>query len=235
MSRARAFPLFLAAALFGCARRPIVVLKPTADFSKIERVAVLGFDDFPRQRGSGALVSSIFEKRLLAAGYSVVERRRVDDLLSEQKLSVSGAVDPKLARKLGRVLGVDALILGSVTDFQKAVHEHYTVPVSDVRKEPIIKRVVRRKKVDDQWVETEEDQIIGHNTIRTTREETHTRTIQPVVGVAVRMVDVDTGEVLWVGSTSHTALATDEAAEDVATDILDSVKHTWPIMRGKKK
>ncbi len=221
--------------LAGCSHRATAVIKPGADFSKIDRIAVLGFDNYPRQKGSGSRASGFFEKRLLLAGYTVVERRRVDELLKEQRLSVSGAVDPKLARKIGVLLGVDALLLGSVTEFQKPATEHFTTPVENVRKEPVIRRVKKTKKVDDQTIEYEEDEISGYNTTRTTSEESRTRYIDAIVGVSARLVDVTSGEVLWIGSDPEPARAVDEAAEDAAEIILDAVKSTWPINRGKKK
>lgn len=231
--------LVLAAA---CARRPVIAIKPGADFSKIERVALLGFDDAARRRGSGNLVASVFEKQLLHAGYSIVERRRVDQVLSEQRLGASGAVEPRTARKLGKLLGVDAFVLGSVTEFRAAEREQTTLKVEDVRREPIIKRVKKRKKVSeggllgkDEWVEYEEDEIVGYNTIRSVRDVPQTRVEPAQVGVAARLVDVATGEVLWVGSTTETGFTTEEAAETAAQRILEAAKRTWPINQGAKK
>lgn len=238
-------PLFLlVAALFAaCAGRSVLAIKPGADFSRIDRVAVLRFDDYPRRRGSGDLVASVFEGQLLRAGYSLVERRRVERILDEQRLGSSGAVDPKTARKLGKILGVDAFLLGSVTEFQRAVREQFTTKVEDVRREPIVRRVKKRKRVSsgvppvtqDEWVEYEEDEIVGYNTIRSVRDVPQTRVEPAQVGVAARLVDVTTGEVLWVGSTTETGFSTEEAAQAAAERILEAARETWPINRGRTK
>ncbi|NPU83803.1 MAG: hypothetical protein HPY65_04880 [Syntrophaceae bacterium] len=45
----------------------------------------------------------------------VVERERLDALLSELKLQQSGLTDPASAVRLGRILGVQALLMGSYT------------------------------------------------------------------------------------------------------------------------
>src|SRR5258708_7571707 len=105
-------------AVFACSR-PIVAIKPGVDFTKINRVAILGFDDYPREPNSGEVVGSVFEQHLVSTGWSVVERRRVKELLAEQRLSATGAIDPKTAQKIGGILGVDALVMGAVTTFQK--------------------------------------------------------------------------------------------------------------------
>jgi TolB-like protein len=46
----------------------------------------------------------------------IVERRRLDMVLSELKFSMSELVDPAKARKLGAMLGVQGLVVGSVSD-----------------------------------------------------------------------------------------------------------------------
>jgi TolB-like protein len=46
----------------------------------------------------------------------LIERRRLDMVLNELKFSMSELVDPAKAKKLGQMLGVQGLVLGSVTD-----------------------------------------------------------------------------------------------------------------------
>src|SRR5208337_2085562 len=46
----------------------------------------------------------------------LIERRRLDMVLQELKFSMSELVDPTKARRLGQMLGVQGLVLGSVTD-----------------------------------------------------------------------------------------------------------------------
>lgn len=48
--------------------------------------------------------------------FDVVERQLLDKLLSEQKIEQTGAIDPATAKKVGRILGVDAIVTGSITD-----------------------------------------------------------------------------------------------------------------------
>jgi TolB-like protein len=46
----------------------------------------------------------------------LIERRRLDMVLNELKFSMSELVDPAKARRLGQMLGVQGLVVGSVTD-----------------------------------------------------------------------------------------------------------------------
>ena len=50
---------------------------------------------------------------------SVIERKALDKLLAEQNLSTSDRTDPLTAAKIGRVLGVDTVILGSITRYER--------------------------------------------------------------------------------------------------------------------
>ena len=49
--------------------------------------------------------------------YSVIERKAMDKILAEQNFSNSDRANPTSAAKLGKLLGVDAIIVGSVTQF----------------------------------------------------------------------------------------------------------------------
>lgn len=49
--------------------------------------------------------------------FQLVERDRLNTILSEQNLILSGVVDPSRAVDIGRLLGADALIFGTVTQF----------------------------------------------------------------------------------------------------------------------
>lgn len=71
------------------------------------------------ERGKvGRAVSDMLITELVKDGtFKVIERSQLEKVLSEQKLSISGIVDPSDVAKLGKVLGVSAVIVGSVTQF----------------------------------------------------------------------------------------------------------------------
>jgi len=66
----------------------------------------------------GKGISDILVDRLVNDGtYSVIERKALDKLLAEQNLSNSDRADPSSAAKIGKLLGVNAIIIGSITTF----------------------------------------------------------------------------------------------------------------------
>ncbi|MCU0533687.1 MAG: CsgG/HfaB family protein [Hydrococcus sp. Prado102] len=104
------------------AQTPEVQSQPT---QKI-RIAVLDFDYSSISnpswlsflQGGARGVSDILVNRLVQSGsYSVIERSQLEAILQEQNLGASGRVDASTAAEIGRILGVQAVIIGSITQF----------------------------------------------------------------------------------------------------------------------
>ena len=94
------------------------------------RVAVFDFDNAAATGGMvspfftmtgpnvGKTVAELMVNRLVQGGtYSVIERAALDKLLQEQNLSNTDRFDPATAARIGRILGVDAIIIGSITEY----------------------------------------------------------------------------------------------------------------------
>jgi curli biogenesis system outer membrane secretion channel CsgG len=102
----------------------------TATFAHAQkkRVAVLNFDYGTVQSGVQAIfgsnqdigkgIADLLVDRFVADGtYSVIERKAIDAILAEQNLSNSNRADSTSAAKIGKILGVDAIVIGSITQF----------------------------------------------------------------------------------------------------------------------
>jgi curli biogenesis system outer membrane secretion channel CsgG len=101
---------------------------PAPAAGRKKRVAVFDFDFATVQTASAAAfgqnidvgkgISDLLVKYLVQDGtYSVIERKALDKILAEQNFSNSDRANPASAAKLGKLLGVDAIIVGSVTQF----------------------------------------------------------------------------------------------------------------------
>src|ERR1051326_1361175 len=93
-----------------------------------KRVAIFDFDyatvhaDVAALFGSdvdvGKGIADLLVNRLVKdATYSVIERKPLDKILAEQNFSNSDRANPNSAAKIGKLLGVDAIIVGSITQF----------------------------------------------------------------------------------------------------------------------
>lgn len=65
------------------------------------------------------VVADNISLELMKLGFEVIERSSLDRVLGEQNLQMSGLTDPVTAAKVGKILGVDAIVLGNVTASQK--------------------------------------------------------------------------------------------------------------------
>ena len=66
----------------------------------------------------GKGISDLMVTNLVKDGsYSVIERKALDKIMAEQNFSNSDRANPNSAAKLGKLLGVDAIIVGSITTF----------------------------------------------------------------------------------------------------------------------
>ena len=92
------------------------------------RVAVLDFEYatvyrdvqliFGQNIDVGKGITDLLVTNLVKDGsYSVIERKALDKILAEQNFSNSNRADATSAAKIGKMLGVDAIIVGSVTQF----------------------------------------------------------------------------------------------------------------------
>ena len=71
------------------------------------------------QNGVGRELSDMLSNELMSTGvFKVVERRKLNSVLSEQDLGASGRVSKSSAAKMGKVTGAQFLITGSVSNFE---------------------------------------------------------------------------------------------------------------------
>ena len=103
-------------------------LIPSAAAQHKKRVAVLNFDYATVQSTVSAMfgtnvdvgkgISDLLVQQLVTDGkYSLIERNAIDKILNEQNFANSDRVDSSTAAKIGKILGVDAVIMGSITQF----------------------------------------------------------------------------------------------------------------------
>lgn len=86
-------------------------------------VAVMPFDgsvssEFRQMDVTRQLTNLVTDKLVNAADFLIVERDKISEVLGEQDFGASGRVDPSHAVEIGRLLGAQVLVFGSVTQFE---------------------------------------------------------------------------------------------------------------------
>jgi curli biogenesis system outer membrane secretion channel CsgG len=100
----------------------------TAGEPRKKRIAVLDFDYGTVHSNVAALfgsdvdvgrgITDLLVKYLVQDGtYSIIERKALDAVLAEQNFSNSNRANPTSAAQIGKLLGVDAIVVGSITQF----------------------------------------------------------------------------------------------------------------------
>ena len=193
-------------AFFMCLAMLLVADPASAQQKK--RVAILSFDDAAVEASAakavgtsqdvGGFLADVVVKELLKGStYTVVERRAIDQVLKEQNFSNSNRVDSKAAAAIGRLLGVDAIIMGSVTQF--GVEESAVALGSGP-----LGRVTRGVLGGGRRVNT-----------------------KATVGLTARMVDTKTGEILTAASGSGESSKASVAASGYATGDIDLTSRSF--------
>ncbi|MBZ5655569.1 MAG: curli production assembly protein CsgG [Acidobacteriia bacterium] len=93
-----------------------------------KRIAIMDFDYatvhagvagiFGQDVDIGKGIADLLVTGLVKDGsYSIIERKALDKILAEQNFSNSDRANPASAAKIGKLLGVDAILVGSITQF----------------------------------------------------------------------------------------------------------------------
>ena len=192
--------------LAACAT-PKVAFNPRADFSSVKRVAVLSFAGT-----KGDLAADLMTQSLIEHGADVIERQHLDAVMKEQSLTASSAFDPATAKQLGKLLGVDALFVGTVAE--STPQSSYIVSQSQNPRNTTITQVSGGNVYS-------EGSVMGmpnSQLLSTTAN----------VSLVSRMVDVQTGAILWSASMPYEGFDISSAMSAITDAFVNSLEPIWP-------
>jgi TolB-like protein len=170
----------------------------------VTRVAVLPFENLTKEGSAPGIAAEEFSLQLGKTGlFDLVERSRIEELWREQDLDTLSRFDAGTAVKIGKMLGAEAVILGSVTRF---------VPHPEVKVDTV-------RRYDDHYHHHREAGYPAIIVVGNEREHDACAAALTVlaaitvvgavllllrpkppaaqVGISARLVDVETGDVLW--------------------------------------
>lgn len=119
--------------LWGCAASHVSVNQ--AQLRSVQTVAVIPFEAKPGVDANVANeAESAFSRALLDLGYILVERSKLDKILEEQRLSLTGLTESD-AIKVGNLAGAQAILIGTVLkNYQetKMIKEYDSEPAKEM-------------------------------------------------------------------------------------------------------
>jgi curli biogenesis system outer membrane secretion channel CsgG len=104
-------------------KTPVTTYQPPARAVQVQRIAIIPFKDktthSPIKGDLGNIAVDQLTTLLVNSGrFDVVERERLDAVLNEQGLAGKGIVDQASAAQVGKVLGVQYIFTGAVTNWE---------------------------------------------------------------------------------------------------------------------
>lgn len=220
--------LAIIAALFLTACTPKTVLSPTYDFSQVNRIGIMAFSNAWADLNG---VENLFAKYLIRDGFKVVERARLESILQEHNISVSGYLNPATTREIGRILGVDVLLVGEVSSYSPARTELTMTASQRSETRPVLQQDVMRMP-DGSYVgymRPSGTQVSQSMQVRPTAY-----TINAKVALIAKLVDVETAEIVWIGSDSQESSNPLDAADYLAKQLVKSFSKQLAKQEKKK-
>lgn len=208
----RSVLLAAAAALLAACVTPRVAVNPRANFAAVQRVAVVTFGG-----PQGDLAADMLMQGLVAHGADVVERQQLSAILQEQHLASSGILDPATVQQVGKILGVDALFVGTVAQSKESQSYVVTQP-----RHAVVGGVT---PVGGSRV-VSEGPVLGV-------PNSQVVTTEAGASLVARMVDVKTGSVLWSASMSYEGFDVQSAMQSITDAFVQSLLPVWPQLIGK--
>ena len=203
-----------AVCLAGCT--PKTVISQSYNFDQMNRIGIMSFTS-PYSGLSG--VENLFAKYLIESGFKVVERAQLDQVLEEHNIAVSGYLSPATTKKIGEILGVDVLLVGEVTSYTPTRKEMAIVSSRRTEARPVYAQTV---VPGPNGRPTAQMQQIGTTYHQSTDVHPSEYTINAQVGVIAKLVDVQTAEIIWIGSLSQESSSALNAADDIARRLVKS-------------
>lgn len=200
--------------LAGCT--PKTVISQSYDFNRMDRIGIMSFSS-PYSDLSG--VENLFAKYLIESGFKVVERAQLDQVLREHNIAVSGYLSANTTQKIGEILGVEVLLVGEVTSYTPTRRELTLVSSRKTEAHPVYAQTTHHGPDGRPVVQVQQ---VGTTYSHSMDVHPSEYTINAQVGIIAKLVDVQTAEIVWIGSLSQDSSNALDAANDIARRLVKS-------------
>ncbi|MDD5491066.1 MAG: CsgG/HfaB family protein [bacterium] len=115
--------------LAGCGGVQLQVMPKEKLSASIKTIAILEFADVRQAKEKEAHdnPAPIIQEKIISAlvnqgMFRVIERQQLEKIIAEQKLQMSGLIDNSSAVEIGKILGADGIMVGSITEYGRTIY-----------------------------------------------------------------------------------------------------------------
>lgn len=129
--------LFLIAMLAGCGGVQLQVAPKEKLSGNIKTIAIMEFADVrqAKEKEDYDNPSMIIQEKMISSlvnqgFFRVIDRQQLEKVIAEQKLQMSGIVDNNSAVEIGKILGADGIMVGSITEYGRTIYPKVRLTVN---------------------------------------------------------------------------------------------------------
>jgi len=135
--------------------KQIAISVPEGQKKKIAVIPLSNLDGTTTKLGQ-YLAEELTTRLCQTQRFKVIERQQLDKVISEQELGMTALIDPHTAASVCRILGADAIVSGSITEFSSSVKinariiaaetgEIYGVAATEIFKDAEVRKLAGQK------------------------------------------------------------------------------------------
>jgi curli biogenesis system outer membrane secretion channel CsgG len=199
---------------FSCASTRSVI-NENYNWHSLKHIGVIPSSKNPRSMEG---IDSIFDKYLIKNGFSVIERDRLESILSEQKKTLEGLMTGKDRLDPG-ILGVDAIMVVQVLFFNPNKKDMANFLITDRTETPNFQKVIEKgpngkpvQKIKENGVKVSYKNKFQNQVISEYSQ----------ISITARLLDVNNGEVIWASSEDGRGETPLKAVEEAASSMISS-------------
>ncbi|MCX5781863.1 MAG: FlgO family outer membrane protein [Elusimicrobia bacterium] len=108
----------------GCYSAKGIVKKPFQNIQEDKKlkIAVVNFENRSGDKSydslMGGISGTLIDELQKTKSFRIIERQRLETILSELKFNMTGLIDPQKAKQVGQQLGVDAFLFGNLSSIK---------------------------------------------------------------------------------------------------------------------
>jgi curli biogenesis system outer membrane secretion channel CsgG len=179
------------------------------------RIAILDFEnlaDFGGQKLGSAIADQLVSHVARSNRYILIERSRIEKILQEQALGQSGTITEETAAQVGKLLGVESLVLGKILDARQET-ENKKIDNEEKKWSLKLKATVGIVHISYKMVSTTTGEILLADDVSETE-------IKPGFGLKTKDVDLEN---MFEFDETVLGIAVRKAVNKIAQDIVDNV------------